>query len=93
MKDKEDARSEWIGMIEKSWTWERLTEKERDRFLNVITSDHASPKGTYKERWEYCNLMSIFSCWHRLRAYWMERNRHRSTTILICGTISSLLDF
>lgn len=64
-KIKENAAQDFFEMIKKSWTWERLTEKEKDQFLEAFdtvvyswaNSGDRVIKGTYKERWAVCNAM------------------------------------
>lgn len=62
-KNKENARLDYMEMIEKSWTWARLTEDERKRFVNVVdNSEHLGAIfGTYRQRWEIlCALYHSF---------------------------------
>ena len=57
-KPKENAYSDWFDMIFKSWTWDRLTEKERAVFVDQMDSwcNHRGLLiGTYKQRWEILN--------------------------------------
>lgn len=58
MLDKELATKNYLEMIKQSWTWGRLTEKEKRTFEYLIT-EHSpiknSIKGTYKQRYELAN--------------------------------------
>lgn len=58
MKNKNNATTDFINMILKSWTWEKLTEQERNRFLTLLSEERFSKKriiGTYKQRYEILN--------------------------------------
>ena len=59
MKNKELAKQEWLEMIEKSWTWARLTEKEREHFKGLLEHPCSSVviKGNYEQRWEACEAL------------------------------------
>lgn len=59
MKNKENAIKDYMEMIEQSWTWERLTEDEQNRFFETINSTCATDaiKGDYKQRWGILNAM------------------------------------
>lgn len=50
-KDKESALKDYLEMIKRSWTWDRLTEKERKRFEGWIQKGKWL-KGSYKQRWD-----------------------------------------
>lgn len=54
MKDKERAKSEWWNMIQKSWTWNRLTQEEQDKFCRKFV--FVNPKGTYRQRLEVLEI-------------------------------------
>lgn len=63
--NKETAARDFIEMIEKSWTWERLTSKERADVLNQISfetlSKEGAAKGSWKQRWAvYQAIYSAF---------------------------------
>lgn len=49
-RTKENAISDFMEMISHSWTWNRLTEDEKQRFSNSIYSTKV--KGNYSQRWE-----------------------------------------
>lgn len=59
MKDKNLAKQEWLEMIQKSWTWEKLTEEERNKFLELLEHPCSSVviRGNYDERWEACEAL------------------------------------
>lgn len=64
-KIKENATREFMEMIEKSWTWDRLTEKERKAFSatidNIEHDRNASFRGTFDQRWfQLNNVYSAF---------------------------------
>lgn len=57
MKNKNNVFNDFYSMIEKSWTWERLSTYERQRFYDSINKDDI--KGTYEQRW-----LTLNSCYH-----------------------------
>ena len=59
MKDKELAKQEYLEMIKKSWTWAKLTEKEKDRFLLLLDNPCSTTviKGDYDQRWDACEAL------------------------------------
>lgn len=64
-RTKETALRDFIEMIEKSWTWKRLTNKERadvlDRFSFETLSKEGAAKGSRKQRWAvYQAIYSAF---------------------------------
>ena len=57
-RTKENAYTDWFKMIFKSWTWDRLTEKERTAFVDQMDTwcnYRGLLIGTYKQRWEILN--------------------------------------
>ena len=60
-REKEKALENFIEMIEKSWTYARLTKEERERLGQVFhsTQTRESLNGTYLQRWEI--LQAIYS--------------------------------
>lgn len=54
---KENATGKFYENIKKSWTYERLTTEEKNRFEKVIFSTQIQNclKGTYKQRYEILN--------------------------------------
>jgi hypothetical protein len=59
MKDKELAKQEYLEMIKKSWTWAKLTEKEKDKFLLLLDNPCSTTviKGDYDQRWDACEAL------------------------------------
>lgn len=51
-KNKDIAYQDWINMIQQSWTWERLTEDERNVFTKQIEWNRTHLKGNYNARWD-----------------------------------------
>ena len=64
LKNKLLAQADWTEMIEKSWTWAKLTNDEKFRFKEEISKSITQKeiiKGTYKQRWQVLNaLYSMF---------------------------------
>lgn len=64
-KTKEDATKDFLEMIKNSWTWNRLTEKEKEQFMKAwetVTvcwtgNGESAVKGTYRDRWRVCNAL------------------------------------
>ena len=58
---KEIARDCFVEMIMKSWTFDKMTENERQRIIDFIYSKRTESclKGTYKQRWEI--LQAIYN--------------------------------
>ena len=57
-KNKELAITEWYEMIQKSWTWARLTQSEKDKFNERLTwmkLNNTILFGTYVQRWDTLN--------------------------------------
>lgn len=50
MKDKERALTDFIEMITKSWTYDRMTEKERTNCIKALRE--TTLKGTWEHRRE-----------------------------------------
>lgn len=46
--EKELATRDFLEMIRKSWTWARLTDQEKERFVDVVYD--CDVKGSYKQR-------------------------------------------
>lgn len=53
MKNKELVVHDFRRMIEKSWTYERMTEKEQDNWNDVLNNCRTLTclKGNYSTRW------------------------------------------
>lgn len=59
MKNKNDAAMNYYEMIKKSWTYERLTAKEKSH-LAIAFSDadcQNEISGSYDQRWKQCNAI------------------------------------
>lgn len=52
---KEAALPQYLDMIRKSWTWAKLSTKEREQFTKVAVD--AVLKGDYLARWQILNNM------------------------------------
>lgn len=51
MRDKSEALSDFIKNIERSWTYDRMTEQERERLSKTFSSIQAKElKGDYETR-------------------------------------------
>ena len=52
-KNKEEAIKLYIDMMEKSWTYARLTEEEKTRLMDTInwTDRQGFIKGSFNDRW------------------------------------------
>lgn len=50
MREKENALQEYFNMIKESWTFNRMTEKEKERTFDALR--FAKLKGTFLQRWE-----------------------------------------
>ena len=62
-KNKESAQADWTDMIVKSWTWEKLTREEINKFGDELNKETTKKiiSGTYRQRWEVLNaLYSMF---------------------------------
>ena len=59
MKDKNLAKQEYLEMIQKSWTWGKLDQVERKKFLDLIEHPCASAiiKVSYEQRWDACEAI------------------------------------
>lgn len=59
MKNKENAVQEFMEMICKSWTWKRLTDKERKAFEESVKwgVNQKIIAGTWHHRWMICQAM------------------------------------
>ena len=55
--DKEKAKDYFVDMIQKSWTYARLTKKEKENLSKVFNSSltESCLKGTYEQRWAILN--------------------------------------
>lgn len=59
MKDKNLAKQEYLEMIKQSWTWAKLTEKEREKFSELLEHPCSAVviRGNYEQRWEACEAI------------------------------------
>ena len=57
--NKNEAINLYIDMIQKSWTYQRLTEEEKTRLMDTINwgEQQGIIKGTFKQRWDILQLM------------------------------------
>lgn len=55
-KDKETAKKDFIDIILMSWTWDRLTDAEKDTARKLLEA--VTLKGSYKQR--YNQLHQIY---------------------------------
>lgn len=60
-RSKESAFSEYITVIKQSWTWDRLTEQERERCMNAMNwvRDQNILRGNFEARWDI--LQAVYS--------------------------------
>lgn len=59
-KPKERAVCDFVGMIQHSWTWDRMTDEERQKLLSLYYDDPGCKKaivGSYDQRWRVCNAI------------------------------------
>ena len=54
-KDLENVVYDFFDEVSKSWTWERLTDDEKERFKNCIY--FSGIKGTARQRVEMLNMV------------------------------------
>ena len=57
--EKENVFENFKKMIEMSWTYDRMTEKERQKWVEIFNSQQTidTVKGTYQQRWEILQIM------------------------------------
>lgn len=55
-KNKEAAFIDFEIMIEKSWTWDRMTDTEHSRWYDVFCENKDLFKGSYKSRWRQMQM-------------------------------------
>ena len=63
-RDKDNALRDYLNMCRRSWTWERMSEKERKNFLSIFQHGPDGPaavalRGSYLQRWNI--LQAIYS--------------------------------
>lgn len=63
MKNKEEAKKDFIEMIKKSWTYERMTEEEKIRWAEFVSGNSVEEalKGSYLARWHI--LQAIYEAY------------------------------
>ena len=57
-RKKEDSKQDFLNVIFNSWTWEKLTKQEKERFIETISNDgRLAIGGTYQQRFNAYNSM------------------------------------
>ena len=58
-KNKENVVNDYVNMIVKSWTWKKLTDKEKEKFYESIewASRGNCIKGNYLQRWNILHAL------------------------------------
>ena len=75
---KENAKTDFVKMIHNSWTYDRLTEQERDRLDNAFCTSilTCAIYGTYDQRWKI--LDAVYNAFLQGVGYdgptWREEN-------------------
>lgn len=59
MKNKETAKQDFVKMIKNSWTYNRMTQEEKDACLSCFTTMKVEKamKGTYENRWSVLHAL------------------------------------
>lgn len=74
-KNKENARTDYINIITKSWTWDRMTTDERNRCNETLHM--ARLHGRYEQRYE--TLQDVYYSFLMALDYkpigWRETNK------------------
>lgn len=57
--EKEKVFKNFKKMIEMSWTYDKMTEKERQKWIEILNSQQTidTVKGTYQQRWKILQIM------------------------------------
>lgn len=58
-KNKDNVFTDYLEMIKKSWTYDRMTQEEKDK-IHYILLDYRTTeniKGTYQQRWQALNAL------------------------------------
>lgn len=83
-KNKEMVLSDFIVMIKNSWTYDKMTYKEKDRLLEMLDSHmtRKALKGTYDNRWSV--LQAIYHAYLIGIGYdnfnWREDNKEEKAS-------------
>ena len=58
-KNKENAVTDYMNMIEHSWTYERMTKKEQENCMQsfVVANEQEQIIGSYDQRWKICHAI------------------------------------
>lgn len=58
-KNKNYVKEDFIKMIENSWTYNKLTKKEKENIMDILYSGitEKALKGTYEQRWKILQLI------------------------------------
>lgn len=78
MKNKENAKPDFLEMIKHSWTYERLTQKEKEIFEKLFEyhpTIETTVSGDYDHRWRACQalyLMFLAGCGYNNQVDWRE---------------------
>ena len=76
-KVKENALTDYIEMIQKSWTYAKLTKDEKESFdlaFHDIRVTNAL-KGSYRQRWDMLNALYsnfLYGVGYRNTGFWRE---------------------
>lgn len=73
--DKEKAINDFIEMIKKSWTYEKLTNEEKIKFENSVmwAKNNKCINGNYNNRWKM--LLSLYNTFLNAIGYTGEKWR------------------
>ena len=76
VKDKNDAYMDFLAMIRKSWTFAKLTDKEQQKFIEVMFDYSDCVSGTYKQRYKAYQAMyeSFLTALDYKAIGWRENN-------------------
>ena len=59
MKNKYFVMFDYLEMVKKSWTYERMTKAEKEKLQDLFNGERIKDtiKGTYNQRWETLNAI------------------------------------
>ena len=59
MKNKNNVFIDYLEMIRNSWTYDRMTQEEKEKIKELLTSGRIKEdiKGTYQQRWQALNAL------------------------------------